>query len=493
MFTFIKHISAKLNKIEQYKRGYEGAITTPSFRWRANTSLANLETQISLEILRNRARQLVRDNAYAESAVSKISTNLIGTGIIPEFKGNFDQNIWNDWAESTGCDADGVLTYYGIQELIIRELVEAGECFIRKMNFGYDPFKRNIPLKLRVFSSEYLDMTKNGMFNGNNYISQGIELDPLGRRIAYWMFPYNPENDLGFRNVSVRIPADEIIHIYKPKRAGQVRGITWFAPVLVDLKMSDNYQSAELKRKEQNSSITGFLTDLDDMNPEDRSVYFDDDNTFYEKIKPGTIIKLPNGKSITLTNPQSDSNYEQYNASIMRKIAVGLNISYEVLTGDLSRVNFSSGRMGFIEFQRQLESWRWNLTIPMFCKKISEWFVQSAELAGYNTSKITHIDYTAPHREMIDPVKETAAIVTAIRSGLKTHKEAVKELGYNPQKFYDEIAEVNTILDTKKIILDSDPRYVSQQGILQNKQEAQYTTIKKNKLNKKYKHNKEKK
>ena len=155
----------------------------------------------------------------------------------------------------------------------------------------------------------------------------------------------------------------------------------------------------------------------------------------------------------------------------MRKIAVGLNISYEVLTGDLSRVNFSSGRMGFIEFQRQLESWRWNLTIPMFCSKVSEWFLESAEMAGYNTSKITHIDYTAPHREMIDPVKETAAMVSAIRSGLKTHKEAVKELGYNPQKIYDEIAEVNAILDEKKIILDSDPRETSQQGIRQNLKE----------------------
>ena len=192
-----------------------------------------------------------------------------------------------------------------------------------------------------------------------------------------------------------------------------------------------------------------------------------DDDTFYERIKPGTIIKLPNGKSITLTNPQSDSNYDQYNSSILRKIAVGLNISYEVLTGDLSKVNFSSGRMGFIEFQRQLKSWRWNLAIPMFCKRASEWFLESAQMAGYDVSKIKHIDYTAPHREMIDPARETKAIVTSIRSGLKTHKEALKELGYNPHKFYDEMAEVNSILDSKNIVLDIDPRKVTQQGILQ--------------------------
>lgn len=83
MFSFIKGISTLLNKNKRLQRGYEGATTSQNFRWHTNTSLANLETQIGLETLRNRARQLVRDNAYAESAVSKISTNFIGTGIIP--------------------------------------------------------------------------------------------------------------------------------------------------------------------------------------------------------------------------------------------------------------------------------------------------------------------------------------------------------------------------------------------------------------------------
>ncbi|MES2614789.1 MAG: phage portal protein, partial [Bdellovibrionota bacterium] len=94
MSAFIKYFSEKFNKNKQHKRGYEGATTSPSFRWQTNTTLANLETQISLETLRNRARQLVRDNAFAESAVAKISSNVIGTGIIPEFQGDFDQNIW---------------------------------------------------------------------------------------------------------------------------------------------------------------------------------------------------------------------------------------------------------------------------------------------------------------------------------------------------------------------------------------------------------------
>ena len=454
------------------KRAYEGATLSSSFPWTASASLANLEIQKSLVTLNSRARDLVRNNSYAESAVSKISSNLIGTGIIHDFNSEIEQEIFKKWAESTKCDVNGVLTYYGIQELIVREMVEVGECLVRKVQAGYSRKGNSIPLKLRVLSSEYLDITKNGMTNpdNGNFISQGVEIDAIGERIAYWLYPYHPENDLGWRQQSVRVPASEIIHIYKPKRADQTRGISWLAPVIIDLKMLDNYQTSELKRKEINSTITGFLTDFDDNSP---TSDYENQNNLIERIKPGTLLKLTAGKSVTLTNPQSDGNYDQYVTSVLRKISSGLNISYEVLTGDLSKVNFSSGRMGFLEFQRQIEIWRWNTIIPTFCEKISEWFLETCQICGINTDNVTNISYTAPRREMIDPVKETNAIILAIRNGLISYEEAVKQLGYNPEETLNEIQEFNQILDEKKIVLDCDPRKTTQQGIFQTNEEVE--------------------
>jgi capsid protein len=43
-----------------------------------------------------------------------------------------------------------------------------------------------------------------------------------------------------------RIPADEIIHKFVRYRANQVRGVTWFAPVLLNLKNLDGYEFNEL-------------------------------------------------------------------------------------------------------------------------------------------------------------------------------------------------------------------------------------------------------
>jgi capsid protein len=35
------------------------------------------------------------------------------------------------WAEATGCDAEGRLDLYGLQALVMRAVVESGECFVR--------------------------------------------------------------------------------------------------------------------------------------------------------------------------------------------------------------------------------------------------------------------------------------------------------------------------------------------------------------------------
>ena len=461
---FGKNTKKKIETTEN--RAYEGAVYSNSIKWNAKTSLPNLDTRESLETLRNRARQLVRDNAYAESAVSKIASNTVGSGIVHDFEDKTIQTIFAKWAESTSCDADGVLTYYAMQEIVMRELVEAGECLIRKVWGKYDNGK-SVPLKLRILSSEYLDMSKNGFFDGDNYIGQGIEFDKNGNRVAYWIFPFHPENDLGWRQVSVRVPSEEIIHVYKPKRAGQSRGVSWLAPVLLDLKTLSNYEYAELKRKEISSTITGFLIDYDEQ-----PAFGDDDlvKNLTQSFKPGNIVRLEGGKSLTLTNPQSDANYDQFTTTILRKIAVGMNVSYEMLTGDLSRSNFSSSRMSHLETQRQLELWRHNTIIPLFCEQVSQWFLSMCEFIGLNTSLVENVAYTAPRRDLVDPIRETHALILSIRNGLISYEEAVKSLGYNPEKLLEEIEEYNKIIDSKNIVLDSDPRKTSQQGIIHSEE-----------------------
>jgi lambda family phage portal protein len=444
-------------------RAYDGATHSKNISWFASSSTANSETMLSLETLRARARDLSRNNAYATRTITSIASNTIGTGIMHQFK-NFDQEVWKKWSESTECDAHGIHTFNGLQNLIMRETAEAGECLVQRIHAGYNG--KNIPLKLRVIESEYLDMNRNGFFNGSNYISQGIEFSPLGQRVAYWIYPYHPENDLGWRHTSIRVPANEIIHIFKCDRAGQSRGITWLAPVMMEFRNIDNYQAAELKRREVSACYAAFIRYIDELPEAVKGTLKNGAEKIIDKIYPGMVAHLQPGQDVTFSNPQSDSNYDPFISSVLRKIAVGAGITYEILAGNLSKVNFSSGRMGFLEFQRNIDIWRWHMMIPMFNTKVSQWFLETAAIAGYNTKK-AEVTYTAAHREMIDPPKEIAAMRDAIRSGLKSYPEALRELGYNPFEVINEIAEFNKIIDKLEITLDCDPRKVTQQGQFQ--------------------------
>lgn len=61
---------------------------------------------------------------------------------------------------------------------------------------------------------------------------------------------------------TVRVPASEIIHLFRPLRPGQIRGEPWLARALVKLNELDQYDDAELVRKKTAAMFAGFITRL---------------------------------------------------------------------------------------------------------------------------------------------------------------------------------------------------------------------------------------
>jgi len=137
----------------------------------------------------------------------------------------------------------------------------------------------------------------------------------------------------------------------------------------------------------------------------------------------------------------------------------GVGVPYEILTGNLSEVNFSSARISWGEFQRLIDDWRWNLFIPQFLNPVWQWFFESSLIAGLYRAEFAPIcTWTPPRRVMVDIARESEAILTMIRAGLITPSEAVREQGYNPDDFWLEYSEDLKKLDNLGIILESDCR-----------------------------------
>ena len=64
--------------------------------------------------------------------------------------------------------------------------------------------------------------------------------------------------------VSHRVPADRVLHLFERLRPGQVRGVPWFAPVMLKLRDLDAYDEAELVRKKIEACFAAFVTGVQD-------------------------------------------------------------------------------------------------------------------------------------------------------------------------------------------------------------------------------------
>lgn len=457
-----------LFKKKPKKRKYDGA--TKGRRgagWFANSTSANSEVRNSLPILRDRSRDLVRNNPYANHAITLVASNTVGRGIMPSITHENEkiekayQATWKNFVKN--CDFDGMQTFYGLQNLAMKSTAESGEILIRR-RISTEGF----PLKLQILESDFIATNKFETASNGNKILQGIEFDENGQRVAYHLYsdhPGNGDSFVGYSNqfTTVRVPAEDIAHIYRIDRPGQIRGIPWLSSAMLRLRDFDDFEDAQLVRQKIAAAWSVFITDVqgsDDLSEEEEI-------ELGEKVEPGMIELLPPGRDVKFASPPGVENYKEYTTTVLKAIAAGIGISYEALTGDYSDVNYSSARMGWLEFSRNIDSWRSHMLNPMFNDKIFGWFLDASVLTGMDKDGV-NATWTAPRREMLDPTKEVPAKIKAIRAGIETLSDVVRQNGGNLDDQLTETARINESLDAQGIVLDSDARTVWQSGRLQD-------------------------
>lgn len=459
-------------------RAYDGARDDRrTDNWLTTQTSAVAEARQGLQRLRDRSRDLERNDPFAQRAVTVIPANVIGHGIIPQAKTTSKPqkkkyaDAWNRWAESTYCDWDGLNNFYGLQNLIMRSIARDGECLVRFRPAKYDQ-PGMVPLQLQILEADFLDVRLDGTKHKTRQASsteyfdvQGVLFDDEGKRVGYMVYEFHPGggpfNWVGMYYKSNFLASSEVLHLMRTDRAGQVRGIPWLAPVIMKLKDHGDFSEASLMRQKIAACFTAFVKDTENMNVLPTSA-----NTIPpigETMEPGMIEILRPGQDVTLAQPPPSIGFSEFSRDQLRAIAAGLGISYEALTGDFSQVNFSSGRMGRLEMGRNIDSWQFNLVIPRFCIPVWERWSAAAAIAGIVREPVP-ATWTPPRREYVDPTKEIPALISEVRAGFKTLPEAIRETGNDPDATIDEIAETNKKLDEAGVMLDTDPRKVTKTG-----------------------------
>jgi lambda family phage portal protein len=430
-------------------RSYDAAKRTRrTSGWRSAGTSANAEVVPSLSTVRNRSRELVRNNPYALRAVNVLAAKSIGTGI----RARWPDGAAKVWAEfCDNCDHEGDLDFYGLQALMARTSFESGEVLIRRRRLR----EGRVPLRLQLLEADFIDGTKFGPV-GENLIIGGVEVDKLGRRVAYWLWDQHP-GEAGFlpRGLkSVRVEASEIILFGEKQRPGQVRFMPRMASSMMRLRDHDDYRDALIVKKKIEACFAAFVVGGNTSQPLGEASTNATTGKRTETLAPGIIEYLNAGSDVKFANPTAGGD-DGFSEMELHAIAAGVGVTYEQLTGDLSKVNYSSIRAGVQDFRDLVDGWRWLQYQPMALRRIAGWFLEAAWTAGSIRTMNYNCVWTAPKWAYVDPVKDVEAERMEMRMGKRSLSDVIRADGEDPEEVFGEIAKERKDLKEKGVVVDS--------------------------------------
>jgi lambda family phage portal protein len=453
-----------LYRMEIMAREYDGASRgRGAVNWQARNSSANAEIEAGAAILRARMRDLVRNNPIAANAVQVLVSSLVGTGIRPraatpdkELNKRINE-LWKRF-EAT-CDFHGQTDVYGLQALAVRETIEGGDALALR-HFVRGAPNWQIPVQIELKEADHLDESKIETTGpGGGRITQGIEYDQSGRRVAYWLYPDHPGDRVRiFRDStqSLRIPAERVAHLFERQRI-QDRGVPWGAPIMRALRDVDDWQLAELTRKKTEACLVAvLLTDNVGTNVAPGMTLAD--GTKVQEFAPGMIATATGADDIKFTEPASTGGVYEWHRVQLHMIAAGFRVPYALLTGDLSQTNFSSSRVGLNEYRRFIGMLQWSMVIPQFCAPTWKWFTEAAYLAGKIPFADVPVEWAPPAFESVNPKQDAEADVIEVRAGFQSTPQMIAKRGDDPSRVLKEQADYLAQSDALKLSFDSDGR-----------------------------------
>ena len=439
--------------IKLSQRTFQGANTGRLFSDFSSTSAsADSEIQPNIRILRARARELARNDSYVARYLNLMISNVVGrSGIRISSKARDDngsldmsanqqiESAWKQWSKKGICVANGRMSFLDAQKLMVETLYRDGEVLIQHIptntnKFGY---------MIRFFEADHLDEDYNDIATNGNSIKMGIEVDSYDKPVAYYLFKDHPYDTLHARTRKyIRVPAEELSHIYLANRPEQTRGVSPISTAMANIKMLNGYLEAEIVAARTAASKCGFFT-----SPDGDSYVGDGIEDGYNPVmsaQAGTFEQLPAGVQFTSFEPTHPSTaFDSFTKSVLRSIASGLNISYHSLSNDLTSVNYSSIRQGALE-DRAAYQIAQQLMVDHMIEPIFKKWLESSISSGAINLPIGKFDkffnstnYVCREWAWIDPLKEMNAHVVGLQNGITTYTEIAASKGIDAEELME--------------------------------------------------------
>lgn len=459
-------------KASIYEAGTTG--NRRAIRWHAPTTTPN-QTLGSLSTLRDRSRSAVRNDGWAKGLVDKLVTNIVGTGIKPLSKADSVgfarkiQDLWTLWTDSS--DAAGLLDFYGQQAQGCRCWLEAGEFFARiRTRRPEDGLP--VPIQIEILEPEMCPHSWTTNAPNGNKIKAGIEFNAIGQRVAYWFYSSRP-GDVEDWNVGDlrRVPAESVIHVFDPLRAGQLRGLPHLTQALIRLYELDKYDDAQLIRQQIAALYAGFVrsagsTDAS-VNPITGLADYGTtpDGAPIASLEPGIMQSLAPGEEITFSSPpDAGPTYAVFIQQQLRAACAAAGVPYEVLTGEMTGLNDRIMRVILHEFRRGIQARQHQIIAHQFCRPIWNAFLDQVWLSGAldisdefpsNRDPWARVKWMPQGWPYLHPVQDVDAAQRAIKAGFTSRSAVVSEQGEDASVIDEEQASDNARAKELGLIYES--------------------------------------
>lgn len=425
--------------------------TATSAGFGGSDTSADTELRTSLQTLRSRSRQMMRDAAYAKRARNLVVNNVIGQGIgLQAMVGNSRGGMHNaanadieaefaEWGAADSCHTGGALAFGDLERMAMGQVFEAGEVFIR---MHMRPFGRSrVPLALELIEAERIaDQIADPAAVGlRGELRMGVEVDQFQRPLRYMIRRRHPgdlyQHDLAAMDVVEAVPASEIFHLRIIDRWPQTRSEPWLHTAL--RKLDDLNEVIGLEVQAARGMAAFFATvETDDDAPLGNDG--DDDDDPVVNIDPLSVQHLDPGKKLVFHQPtRPNLNLDPFTRFMLREIAAAAGPSYESVSRDYSQTNYSSGRLGQLDDRdlwRVLQQW-W---VRSFRQPLHRLWTQQAVLSRAVTS-ISLREYMGDARKFeaarfkcrgwtwVDPTKEVKAYKEAVLAGFTTVTDVIAQ------------------------------------------------------------------
>lgn len=434
--------------------GYSGASRElrSLANWQVGSRDADSDLLPDLPMLRQRCRDLVRNQPLAAGTLHTVCTHVVGTGLRLQVR--IDRNFlqlsdeaadqWAAhteqefalWAESLDCAIERNQTFYDCQDLVFRSVLENGDCFVLM------PYvkRRGCPYDLRLQLIEADRVTNHNHLPDSDRLAGGVQKDTDGAPLAYHILESHPGNLASFKHNAWRIvPAfgaktgqRNVLHLYRALRPGQTRGVPYLAPVIECFKQLGTYTQAEVMAAVVSSLLTVFI-----KSPEGGSdLLLTRDNATGEGKHPyslgsGTVVKLAEGEEISSVTPgRPNAAFDPFVQALLRQIGVALELPFEVLVKHFT-ASYSAARAALLEAWQFFNARRtWLAT--HFCQVVyEEWLTHAVTIGRLHAPGFLSGDprvraayagsvWIGPAPGQIDPLKEIEAAGRRIDIGVSS-------------------------------------------------------------------------